>query len=127
MSLSCAWAGTAPSAIAPVRARAVREVFFTVYLSFVCVCAATLLLDVNSRGRQVAVSDQRVQGVLNCVAYLFGYGVRVGISVLYRHGQSGVLGIHLNVRALFDLYRSEEHTSELQSRFDLVCRLLLEK
>src|SRR5438067_8438062 len=26
-----------------------------------------------------------------------------------------------------DLIRSEEHTSELQSRFDLVCRLLLEK
>src|SRR5699024_11943405 len=25
------------------------------------------------------------------------------------------------------LTRSEEHTSELQSRFDLVCRLLLEK
>src|SRR5207249_12117714 len=29
-------------------------------------------------------------------------------------------------RPLRDL-RSEEHTSELQSRFDLVCRLLLEK
>src|SRR5699024_11951293 len=28
---------------------------------------------------------------------------------------------------LDDPYRSEEHTSELQSRFDLVCRLLLEK
>src|SRR5699024_12725390 len=27
----------------------------------------------------------------------------------------------------FFLVRSEEHTSELQSRFDLVCRLLLEK
>src|SRR5207249_9496720 len=26
-----------------------------------------------------------------------------------------------------DILRSEEHTSELQSRFDLVCRLLLEK
>src|SRR5699024_11831523 len=26
-----------------------------------------------------------------------------------------------------DRMRSEEHTSELQSRFDLVCRLLLEK
>src|SRR5207249_8597041 len=25
------------------------------------------------------------------------------------------------------MWRSEEHTSELQSRFDLVCRLLLEK
>src|SRR5438067_4530057 len=28
---------------------------------------------------------------------------------------------------LFRIDRSEEHTSELQSRFDLVCRLLLEK
>src|SRR5438067_2884959 len=28
---------------------------------------------------------------------------------------------------LYDKQRSEEHTSELQSRFDLVCRLLLEK
>src|SRR5438874_5127525 len=27
----------------------------------------------------------------------------------------------------FDPFRSEEHTSELQSRRDLVCRLLLEK
>src|SRR5437868_12071992 len=30
--------------------------------------------------------------------------------------------VHLQVN-----FRSEEHTSELQSRFDLVCRLLLEK
>src|SRR5699024_11562238 len=30
-------------------------------------------------------------------------------------------------RRLFRMVRSEEHTSELQSRFDLVCRLLLEK
>src|SRR5699024_11548364 len=30
------------------------------------------------------------------------------------------------IRAI-ELERSEEHTSELQSRFDLVCRLLLEK
>src|SRR5699024_10496452 len=30
-------------------------------------------------------------------------------------------------RRLFRGIRSEEHTSELQSRFDLVCRLLLEK
>src|SRR5437868_11853740 len=34
-----------------------------------------------------------------------------------------------DVHASIDLVapRSEEHTSELQSRFDLVCRLLLEK
>src|SRR5207249_9504077 len=39
---------------------------------------------------------------------------------LARAGQGVPLG---GVR----LRRSEEHTSELQSRFDLVCRLLLEK
>src|SRR5437868_1171723 len=31
------------------------------------------------------------------------------------------------VREIIGDNRSEEHTSELQSRFDLVCRLLLEK
>src|SRR5207249_12146054 len=35
----------------------------------------------------------------------------------------GVLGLAAAAFAV----RSEEHTSELQSRFDLVCRLLLEK
>src|SRR5215469_17952828 len=30
-------------------------------------------------------------------------------------------------RLIVDTHRSEEHTSELQSRRDLVCRLLLEK
>src|SRR5207249_5268098 len=30
-------------------------------------------------------------------------------------------------RSGMNVFRSEEHTSELQSRFDLVCRLLLEK
>src|SRR5699024_11952231 len=36
---------------------------------------------------------------------------------------------HINDRQFhqFRSTRSEEHTSELQSRFDLVCRLLLEK
>src|SRR2546430_10485233 len=31
------------------------------------------------------------------------------------------------ITALFSLMRSEEHTSELQSQSNLVCRLLLEK
>src|SRR5207249_10823893 len=35
--------------------------------------------------------------------------------------------IEFIVQASRDWSRSEEHTSELQSRFDLVCRLLLEK
>src|SRR5690349_24720086 len=38
------------------------------------------------------------------------------------------LVVHARVRAReVDVLRSEEHTSELQSRRDLVCRLLLEK
>src|SRR5699024_12049637 len=36
------------------------------------------------------------------------------------------MGDETKARALLPV-RSEEHTSELQSRFDLVCRLLLEK
>src|SRR5207247_9171314 len=43
-------------------------------------------------------------------------------------GGSGVasqLGVELTLRVQH--LRSEEHTSELQSRVDLVCRLLLEK
>src|SRR5699024_12560200 len=34
---------------------------------------------------------------------------------------------HVRRRTAARRLRSEEHTSELQSRFDLVCRLLLEK
>src|SRR5690349_22807080 len=34
---------------------------------------------------------------------------------------------HVAIGQAADLIRSEEHTSELQSRRDLVCRLLLEK
>src|SRR2546430_7041328 len=34
---------------------------------------------------------------------------------------------HVRLRRLVALHRSEEHTSELQSQSNLVCRLLLEK
>src|SRR5699024_12508280 len=46
-------------------------------------------------------------------------------------GKSTTLASLINIinekRKEHILTRSEEHTSELQSRFDLVCRLLLEK
>src|SRR3712207_7235001 len=38
-----------------------------------------------------------------------------------------VLIISISLSRAFNLWRSEEHTSELQSRQYLVCRLLLEK
>src|SRR2546427_930565 len=44
-------------------------------------------------------------------------------------GADGAAGIRMDRRALRALHahRSEEHTSELQSQSNLVCRLLLEK
>src|SRR5699024_12733869 len=39
----------------------------------------------------------------------------------------GTLILTLSIVLIEVILRSEEHTSELQSRFDLVCRLLLEK
>src|SRR5260370_35354762 len=46
-------------------------------------------------------------------------------SVAVHRGQPD--GRHLALRCAEDLGRSEEHTSELQSHLNLVCRLLLEK
>src|SRR3712207_8074303 len=54
-----------------------------------------------------------------------GRGDRVGVRA-----QSGSADLYLTVLAGLApgaAYRSEEHTSELQSRQYLVCRLLLEK
>src|SRR5699024_11849574 len=51
------------------------------------------------------------------------------ITRMHEGGSPYVPGIeYTNISTRHDEFvRSEEHTSELQSRFDLVCRLLLEK
>src|SRR5688572_31540586 len=58
-------------------------------------------------------------------------------TTLFRSGSFGPLaellvardlvGRHQHAAILLQLQRSEEHTSELQSQSNLVCRLLLEK
>src|SRR5438094_5667162 len=54
----------------------------------------------------------------------------IAIALLrQRHGQRAILehNITQTVGSAGESVRSEEHTSELQSPYDLVCRLLLEK
>src|SRR5207249_10553242 len=50
-----------------------------------------------------------------------------GIEFVDVGTSGGVWGLELGYCLMIGAVRSEEHTSELQSRFDLVCRLLLEK
>src|SRR5699024_12402417 len=69
--------------------------------------------------------------------FIFGFRVLPAIifvtalvSILYYIGVMGILirilgGIFQKALNISKIERSEEHTSELQSRFDLVCRLLL--
>src|SRR5699024_11445570 len=63
-------------------------------------------------------------------------GGKVGVNVLFlirihahvvNKMRPVIISIRNSNKLLYSTFRSEEHTSELQSRFDLVCRLLLEK
>src|SRR3712207_8631335 len=52
-------------------------------------------------------------------------GLRTAVAVVV--GETVAVGIFLTPAGMAKSMRSEEHTSELQSRQYLVCRLLLEK
>src|SRR6266536_5504968 len=75
------------------------------------------------------------QGVLLCrpTNFCAGRPTTLVASTPAHQGQqrSSCLGYRVaacrSIQLLVLLARSEEHTSELQSRVDLVCRLLLEK
>src|SRR5687768_18195675 len=70
-----------------------------------------------------AVDDDLVEGVVEHLAVEPALGLEAG-----RHQGEDAVGVRrLGPAGLGQLLRSEEHTSELQSRLHLVCRLLLEK
>src|SRR3712207_8863912 len=81
----------------------------------VVVCARGI-----ARARRVPVAAERA--ALG-VRVLRAVGPRPDVGHDARPGPAGIAPLH---RAR-DVVRSEEHTSELQSRQYLVCRLLLEK
>src|SRR5699024_9461059 len=68
------------------------------------------------------IQDNRFLFALSCRSYPPGQKCIIGKNVQNFFGDRNFCcRTHLFFR------RSEEHTSELQSRFDFVCRLLLEK
>src|SRR5438067_10273919 len=75
---------------------------------------------------ETAVAPAAVMPIVKANAY--GHGLVEVARHLVTQGarRLGVLDQAVAVGVGLD-DRSEEHTSELQSRFDLVCRLLLEK
>src|SRR5699024_11483957 len=84
-------------------------------------------VELEASGRHVHLSREAID-------YLFGEGYQLTKSKeLSQPGQFScqervtIKGPKGTLENVVVLGRSEEHTSELQSRFDLVCRLLLEK
>src|SRR5699024_11527043 len=82
---------------------------------------AVILLE--EQNEEITIDQQKlphnsVPGIWFNVAYSHQYGYRIiSVNVAATEEKSSASA----------MLRSEEHTSELQSRFDLVCRLLLEK
>src|SRR6478609_11406075 len=70
------------------------------------------------------IRDKLVTGVQTCalpISGASGFSMRMNVSMVCREKPAS------GMRNAPELWRSEEHTSELQSLAYLVCRLLLEK
>src|SRR5207249_10402703 len=81
---------------------------------------AAKLIEKLAQGARIAVvSDAGTPGVSDPGFRLVSLAIERGIPVVPIPGPAAF------VSALVASGRSEEHTSELQSRFDVVCRLLL--
>src|SRR5438034_6608949 len=69
----------------------------------------------------------QVCGAQNDDTHIFEH-IRLRSKIVeFRHGKPNVPQTHAWIVKVDPYKRSEEHTSELQSHSDLVCRLLLEK
>src|SRR5699024_12769186 len=97
--------------------------------SFSVLAHLQLLLSSPTR-RSSDLGDSGVLTVLAMVAFLVlrAFVLQgIGEEVLFRGYLMQSLRRRPVIAVLVAAARSEEHTSELQSRFELVCRLLLEK
>src|SRR5699024_8853247 len=122
-------AAATPAPIAKIADR-VSGVFVPAVIAIAVVTTAAWLLlgrDLAfalARGISVLViSCPCALGLATPVAIMVGNGLGAKNGILFKTAASLEAAGRTQIVAL----RSEEHTSELQSRFDLVCRLLLEK
>src|SRR5437868_10348007 len=93
----------------------------------------TAELDVGASTSQCPIySDHRIQQGPLPRRKLVELGTQAALQILQNHWDQRDIGDAIANKGIAHELRtqsprSEEHTSELQSRFDLVCRLLLEK
>src|SRR5699024_11648038 len=95
----------------------------------------TLLPITASIGASLAIEGNIFGPIIFIVLFnIIHFGSRFGLMKFgYEAGVSAIAKLKEGTKqisraaSIVGLTRSEEHTSELQSRFDLVCRLLLEK
>src|SRR3712207_8302147 len=80
----------------------------------------------RSRHHLVLRVVEHIGGELFTMADRWYRGTEDGPTQL-RAAVEGIVAVYLEHGAILRALRSEEHTSELQSRQYLVCRLLLEK
>src|SRR5207253_10725472 len=103
------------------------------------VAAAYNLALLYLEGQQVAQNLPRAAELLRAAADTGSPEAQYALATLYKEGSGvpkdpvaaakllGAAARSGNLEAQVEYARSEEHTSELQSRGHLVCRLLLEK
>src|SRR5699024_11217585 len=109
-------------------------------LTMKCYCRTRVVAVRNTTGAKNAylLTDAHYLGplhpVLDWVAHraLSRIPERGGIYIVRAEVEAPTVVVHAGLtnrrgQMVSSVFRSEEHTSELQSRFDLVCRLLLEK
>src|SRR5207247_8242330 len=101
---------TAPPHLSPLSLHDALPILTSCWIatSDLLIVCAMLLISTRVSSRQIRTLD-----------------LRVGITRLAQHDRAGSSPAQQRMCSGLSVWRSEEHTSELQSRVDLVCRLLL--
>src|SRR5699024_12144957 len=95
-----------------------REPNFTLVVNLLIFCRSVLSCKLTNSIRCIFIEEV---GFIHIKPHSYFIACSMVITGIYNGYK------FCSIYFLIKLNRSEEHTSELQSRFDLVCRILLEK